>query len=404
MEKINVLTIASDTSGVSKFRTVDPHVKLQNMYPDEFHVDIEYSVDTTNIGFWKKYQIVHFHRNIGNDYDYCPQFIKYLQSIGIVVIMDIDDYWLPTKEHPIQQIILQNKIHEKIIANIKVSDYITTTTEIFANEIRKYNKNVIVLPNAIDPNEGQFNEPTLPSEKIRVGWLGGSSHLHDLKLLDGMVSKLSPIQDKLQYYVCGFDTRGSVTEINQQTGQKTQRPITPSETVWVKYEEIFTSKYKIITPKYKEFLDTFIEGNYPSVEKENYVRVWTRPVNSYAKNYSKFDISLAPIQNHIFNRMKSQLKVIEAGFYKKALIASNVGPYTIDLKHALDKGQFTDGNALLVNENNNHSDWAKFVKKLVDNPNFITDLGERLYETVNVKYNLQNVTELRKEFYKSLIK
>jgi glycosyltransferase involved in cell wall biosynthesis len=318
--------------------------------------------------------------------------------------MDIDDYWLPTKEHPIQQIILQNKIHEKIIANIKVSDYITTTTEIFANEIRKYNKNVIVLPNAIDPNEGQFNEPTLPSEKIRVGWLGGSSHLHDLKLLDGMVSKLSPIQDKLQYYVCGFDTRGSVTEINQQTGEKTQRPITPSETVWVKYEEIFTSKYKIITPKYKEFLDTFIEGNYPGVEKENYVRVWTRPVNSYAKNYSKFDISLAPIQNHIFNRMKSQLKVIEAGFYKKALIASNVGPYTIDLKHALDKGQFTDGNALLVNENNNHSDWAKFVKKLVDNPNFITDLGERLYETVNVKYNLQNVTELRKEFYKSLIK
>ena len=404
MEKINVLTIASDTSGVSKFRTVDPHVKLQNMYPDEFHVDIEYSVDTTNISFWKKYQIVHFHRNIGNDYDYCPQFIKYLQSIGIVVIMDIDDYWLPTKEHPIQQIILQNKIHEKIIANIKVSDYITTTTEIFANEIRKYNKNVIVLPNAIDPNEGQFNEPTLPSEKIRVGWLGGSSHLHDLKLLDGMVSKLSPIQDKLQYYVCGFDTRGSVTEINQQTGEKTQRPITPSETVWVKYEEIFTSKYKIITPKYKEFLDTFIEGNYPSVEKENYVRVWTRPVNSYAKNYSKFDISLAPIQNHIFNRMKSQLKVIEAGFYKKALIASNVGPYTIDLKHALDKGQFTDGNALLVNENNNHSDWAKFVKKLVDNPNFITDLGERLYETVSVKYNLQNVTELRKEFYKSLIK
>lgn len=404
MEKINVLTIASDTSGVSKFRTVDPHVKLQNMYPDEFHVDIEYSVDTTNIGFWKKYQIVHFHRNIGNDYDYCPQFIKYLQSIGIVVIMDIDDYWLPTKEHPIQQIILQNKIHEKIIANIKASDYITTTTEIFANEIRKYNKNVIVLPNAIDPNEGQFNEPTLPSEKIRVGWLGGSSHLHDLKLLDGMVSKLSPIQDKLQYYVCGFDTRGSVTEINQQTGQKTQRPITPSETVWVKYEEIFTNKYKIITPKYKEFLDTFVEGDYPSVEKENYVRVWTRPVNSYAKNYSKFDISLAPIQNHIFNRMKSQLKVIEAGFYKKALIASNVGPYTIDLKHALDKGQFTDGNALLVNENNNHSDWAKFVKKLVDNPNFITDLGERLYETVSVTYNLQNVTELRKEFYKSLIK
>jgi glycosyltransferase involved in cell wall biosynthesis len=127
-------------------------------------------------------------------------------------------------------------------------------------------------------------------------------------------------------------------------------------------------------------------------------------VESYARNYSNFDISLAPIKNHIFNRMKSQLKVIEAGFYKKALIASNVGPYTIDLKHAMKNGEFTDGNALLVDEVKNHSDWAKNIKKLVDNPNMITDLGERLYETVSQKYDLNIVTKTRAEFYKSLIK
>jgi glycosyltransferase involved in cell wall biosynthesis len=222
--------------------------------------------------------------------------------------------------------------------------------------------------------------------------------------MDGTVSKLSSLQDKIQYFVCGFDIRGTVTEINQQTGEKTQRQIKPEETVWIKYEKIFTNNYKIITPKYKEFLDKFEDGTYNGWENENYVRVWTKPVTSYAKNYSKFDISLAPIQNHIFNRMKSQLKVIEAGFYKKALIASNVGPYTIDLKHALHQGKFTDGNALLVNENNNHSDWAKNIKKLVDNPNMIVDLGERLYETVKDKYDLNQVTKTRSEFYKSLIK
>lgn len=374
------------------------------MYPNDFHVDIEYEVDLNNQEFWKKYQIVHFHRSIGNNYDVTPHFISRLRSMGIVVIGDIDDYWLPTKEHPIQQLIIQNKIHEKILNNLKVCDYVITTTELFANEIKKYNKNVVVFPNAIDPKDPQFNEPTLPSDKIRVGWLGGSSHLHDLKLLDGMVQKLSSVQDKLQYYVCGFDIRGTVTEINKETGQKTQRPIRPEETVWVKYEEIFTNNYKIITPTYKDYLDTFTENDYSGVEKENYVRVWTRPVNAYARNYSKFDISLAPIKNHIFNRMKSQLKVIEAGFYKKALIASNVGPYTIDLKHALNKGEFTDGNALLVNEHNNHSDWAKYIKKLVDNPNMITDLGERLYETVKDTYDLNVVTKNRAEFYKSLIK
>ena len=99
-----------------------------------------------------------------------------------------------------------------------------------------------------------------------------------------------------------------------------------------------------------------------SGDKQFYNRVWTEPVTSYAKNYAKFDVSLAPIMNHMFNRVKSQLKVIEAGFYKKALIASNIGPYTIDLKHAMKNGQFTDGNALLVDEVKNHSDWAKHIK------------------------------------------
>ena len=402
-EKIKVLVTPSDTSGVGRFRSVDPHIKLQNLYPNDFHVDIDYQPRLNDLNYWKKYQIVHFHRSIG-PIESCPSLIKSLQSLGIIVIADIDDYWLPTKEHPIHQLIVENKIHTKIVENLKVADYVTTTTELFANEIRKFNKNVLVLPNAIDPKEPQFNEPTLDSEKIRVGWLGGSSHLHDLKLLDGMVSKLSSIQDKLQYYVCGFDVRGTVTEINKETGQQTQRPIKPQETVWVRYEEIFTNNYKIISPEYKTYLDKFEEGDYPAIQKENYVRVWTRPVDSYARNYAKFDISLAPIKNHMFNRMKSQLKVIEAGFYKKALIASNVGPYTIDLKHALHQGKFTDGNALLVNESNNHSDWAKHVKKLVDNPNLITDLGERLYETVKERYDLNLVTKTRADFYKSLIK
>lgn len=101
--------------------------------------------------------------------------------------------------------------------------------------------------------------------------------------------------------------------------------------------------------------------------------------------------------------MKSQLKVIEAGFYKKALIASNLGPYTIDLKHCLKNGEFVDGNALLVEENRNHSDWAKFIEKLVKNPNLAKDMGERLYETVKDKYDLNVVTKARAEFYKSIL-
>jgi len=377
---------------------------LQNMYNDEFHVDIDYQPDINNVNFWKKYQIVHIHRNIGGNYDQTPNLIRFLKSIGIVVIVDLDDYWLPTKEHPIHDIIVQNKINEKIIANLREASYVTTTTKIFADEIRKINKNVVVFPNAINPDERQFQEPTLECDRIRVGWLGGSSHLHDLLLLDGTVNKLTDINSKIQYVICGFDTRGSVTEINKQTGEQKQRPIKPEETVWVKYEQIFTNNYNIVDANYRLFLSKFKDEVYETDITLPYQRVWTKPVNTYATNYSKFDISLAPIKNHIFNRVKSQLKVIEAGFYKKALIASEVGPYTIDLKHSLKEGKFVDGNALLVPETRNHSDWVKNIKKLVENPNMIKDMGERLYETVKDTYNLKNVTNERASWYKSLIK
>ena len=403
-EKINVLVLPSDTTGVGKFRSVDPHTFLQDLYNEDFHVDIDYQPKIDDVNYWKKYQIVHVHRNIGHDYDASPIIIKNLQSMGIVVIVDIDDYWLPTKEHPIHDIIVANKLHEKIIANLKVADYVTTTTKVFAEEIKKFNKNVVVFPNAINPKEPQFNQVTPKSDRIRIGWLGGSSHLHDLKLLDGMVNKNSSLKDQVQYVLCGFDTRGTVTEINKQTGQQNQRPIKPEETVWVQYEKLFTNNYKIIDENYLKFLNQFKNEEYNSDVEIPYRRVWTLPVNTYANNYSKFDISLAPIKNHIFNRMKSQLKVIEAGFYKKALIASNIGPYTIDLKHSLNNGNFVDGNALLVNEHNNHSDWAKYVKKLVQNPNLIEDMGNRLYETVKDTYDLNKVTKDRAEFYKSLIK
>jgi hypothetical protein len=235
-------------------------------------------------------------------------------------------------------------------------------------------------------------------------WVG-NSHLHDLALLGDFVSKIgNPDDKKLQYVLCGFDIRGTITEINQQTGEQKRRDIRPEETVWTQYEKIFTNNYKIITPEYKNFLMTYKEDKFNGIENEGYVRVWTKPVTSYATNYSKFDISLAPIKNHIFNRVKSQLKVIEAGFYKKALIASNVGPYTIDLTHSLKNGNFVNGNALLVDENRNHSDWSKYIKKLVDNPTMIEDMGNRLYETVKDKYDLNTVSKDRASWYKTIIK
>lgn len=402
MSKIKVLVLPSDRTGVGKFRSVDPHVSLQNLYPEDFHVDIDYEPKLNDEKYWKQYQIVHFHRVIGRNYEQSPLIIKQLNDWGIVTICDIDDYWLPGREHPAYELIKNNNLSFHITNNIKEAQHVITTTSIFADEIKKINKSVFILPNAIDPNEEQFKAQTTESDRLRFGWLGGSSHLHDLKILEGTVNTLGDLRDQFQMVLCGFDTRGSVTEINKQTGEQKQRPIKPEETVWKQYEDIFTDNYKTIDEKQKEFLLKFVSEDYHD-RNTFYQRVWTQPVTTYAKNYSRFDVSLAPIKDHMFNRMKSQLKVIEAGFYKKAIIASDVGPYTIDLTHALQNGEFTDGNALLVDKSRPR-DWGKFMKKLIKNPTWVEDLGERLYETVNGTYDMNTVTKTRAELYKTLVK
>jgi glycosyltransferase involved in cell wall biosynthesis len=241
-------------------------------------------------------------------------------------------------------------------------------------------------------------------------WIG-NSHLEDLKLLSGLVSKLKSdkLLDKVQFVLCGFDLRGTMTMIDPKTGQKTQRPIKPKESVWYKYEQIFTDDYKSVSEDYKKFLLDFKKEEYPNVMDEPYRRVWTKPVSTYATNYNLFDISLAPLTDNKFNLMKSQLKVIESGFHKKALIAQDFGPYRIDLINANvrpNKGESTtvfnaEANAYMVS--NDSKQWYQFIKRLINNPEQINILGENLYNTVKDTYSIEAVSKHRRDLYLSLL-
>jgi hypothetical protein len=45
-----------------------PHIALENNYPDEFHVDVDYEPQIDNDEWLKQYDIIHYHRTLG-DYD-----------------------------------------------------------------------------------------------------------------------------------------------------------------------------------------------------------------------------------------------------------------------------------------------------------------------------------------------
>jgi len=413
-KKIKVLVVPSDRTGVGYFRSTKPHITLEKNFPDEFHIDIDYEPKLNDDNWLKQYDLIHYHRTLG-PYDKVEETLNRIEKLGITTIMDIDDHWAPGHHHPAHLMIKNSGMDKMIHNNIKLARNITTTTTIFAEEIGKFNdiNNVHILPNAIDPNEKQYIPNPEPSERLRIGWLGGSSHLKDLEILKGIVGRLKNdgLIDKVQFVVCGFDLRGVITMIDEASGKQSQRPIRPKESVWYKYEQIFTNDYTTVSEEYKNHLLTFNKKEFEGVENEPYRRVWTKPISTYASNYNLFDVSLAPIEEHLFNKVKSQLKVIEAGFHKKAIIAQDYGPYQIDLKNMFDKGGKNEGpiknelgNALLIKTNKNHKDWYKNIKKLILNPELVVEMSEKLHNTVKDTYSIDAVTSSRRDLYHKLVK
>jgi glycosyltransferase involved in cell wall biosynthesis len=400
-KKIKMLVIPSDRTGVGKFRSVDPHVYIAEHYGDEFDVDIVYDMPKGNLeDFLKQYDLIHIHKQL----DKQCKIIDLIKFLGIPVIIDIDDHFKLGDDHPMSLTAKKDRWHEPIINHLKKADYVTTTTPIFANVLKKYNKNVAVFPNAINPEEKQYTVPkTPPGDKLRVGIICGSSHLKDLQLLDGIAKQIN--KDKVQFILCGFDTRGNRTIYNQSTGEKTVRPILPQESVWCDYEKIFTDNYNNVSPEHKEFLMKYMPNVDDPFINEPYRRMWTRDINNYATHYANVDVLIAPLKENEFNGVKSELKEIECGFTHTAFIAQNFGAYTINLIPMIEKGGKINenGTALLVDPRKNHKDWAKYINKLADDREMLKKLQDNLYEFVKDRYSLDTVCKDRVKLYKKLV-
>jgi glycosyltransferase involved in cell wall biosynthesis len=400
-KKIKMLVVPSDRTGVGKFRSIDPHVYIAEHYKDEFDIDIVYQLPKENLeGFLKQYDLIHIHKQL----DPRLEIMNMIKFLGIPVIVDVDDHYKLGDFHPMSLSAKKEKWHVPIIEHLRAADYVSTTTPIFAKELSKHNKNVLVFPNAINPEEEQYKEQVKKDSKLlRIGIICGSSHLHDIMLLKGVVNQV-PL-DKVQFVLCGFDTNGTRTIYHNDTGQVERRPILPEESVWFDYEKIITDNYKYISPQHKDFLLKFMKGVDDPFDNESYRRMWTRDINKYATHYENVDVLLAPLKECEFNKMKSQLKEIEAGFTNTALIAQNFGAYTIDLKPIIGKGNTIneDGNCLLVDSSKNHKLWGKYITRLANDPELVAKLKKNLHDYVVNTYSIDKICAERVKTYKKIV-
>jgi len=261
---------------------------------------------------------------------------------GIINIVDFDDWWKLDTEHIFYRSYLDNKTSENLIKLLKEADYVTVTTELLAIEARKYNKNVIVLPNAMH----DVRSERAKEDKLVFGYVGGHCHGKDVALLTGLNNRLS---GNYKFRLMGYDKTevyNHYANVLSDGGKKT------SHFDWLPQSDIW----------------------------------------NYHNFYNYMDVSLVPLVDNRFNSLKSELKLIEAGFFKRAVICSNVNPYADLLKHKV--------NAYVVNK---PADWHKGCKFFIDNPSAAREFGEALHETVQ-PYHIKEVNKKRLKLYKDVLK
>lgn len=97
MEKIKMLVIPSDNTGVGHYRSIWPHQYIQEHYGNEFDIDIVASMPHENLeAFFRKYDLIHIHKQLDKE---C-KIIDLIKFLDIPVILDIDDHYNLGDSHP----------------------------------------------------------------------------------------------------------------------------------------------------------------------------------------------------------------------------------------------------------------------------------------------------------------
>ena len=329
--------------GCQYYRQLHPHEGMEKY--EDFDITYKQIFEFLPTEEWLKYHLVQFHKNFVT-----PEILIKLKVLGIKTMVDFDDYWHVPYNHLSFRHYKSNDQPYRYIEILKQAQYISTTTEILAREIRKHNPKLFAFPNCINPENPYTYPIEIKSKKMRFGYLGGSCHLPDVELLRGLNNKLN--NSRLDYSLNLF-------------GYK-------EDSVYFDYAKVLTDN------------GTYSNGItlYPSL-----------PVPDYLYFYNMIDVSLVPLVPNKFNSLKSELKLVEAGMFEKAVIVSNVLPYKPYLKHK--------ENAFIADSK---TDWFKGMKYFIKNPGAVSDFGKQLSYDMNKHFNYEYISKSRSEVYRQIIR
>ena len=179
-KNIKVGLIMRGINGVSYHRLLMPFAKMKR----DYGIEVVVLLNKDDEFFNNLDGVTHvvYNRNISGLLQPEETFLK-LRAKGIKIICDIDDYWVLPKSHPMRYYYQKSNLDKCIVKNLKLADQVWTTTSLLADKVLPYNKNVLVVKNALDPDEDQYAYSELSIDFDTFFYSGGSTHITDLKLL-----------------------------------------------------------------------------------------------------------------------------------------------------------------------------------------------------------------------------
>ena len=196
-------------------------------------------------------------------------------------IYELDDILSAIPEASYHRPYMTPGVDEKVAAGVSLCNAVTVSTQDLADHIRSIApsmEDVRVVPNylgaddleRIDALRIQNKNPLPPASKLRVGWGGGIGHAGDLAMLNDVFLAL---KDEVEWLFIGMN------------------PDLPPGV-------------------HKTYLGATIPQYY---------------LLSLAAMQA--DLIIAPLEDNLFNRCKSNLRIIEAGACSYPVIASPIAPY-----------------------------------------------------------------------------
>lgn len=180
-----------------------------------------------------------------------------------------DDLWCldPTNARAVK--VYTPELLAELEQVVRTAHMVTVSTEPLAEAMRRFNPNVVVIPNHIDGAMFDIERPR--RDRLTIGWAGGDSHKRDWQMVAPRVRRFLARNPEVDFHLIG-----------------------------------------------QNYLpENRIRGRWSP---------WSKELFDYYRSID-FDIGIAPLIPSRFNRSKSAIKALEYAALGIPVIASNVEPY-----------------------------------------------------------------------------